>query len=354
VWDFLLTGQPPLVKTFALPPLLPGADRVGVAVHLSGSSAHSHVVRASLNGVSLGEARFAKREVGLVRGAIPRSLLREGGNELTLTYQARGVAEGDVGVVFVDAIDLGVAAAPVRGQTAQVVHVAAYDPQLPSLADVDYLVVTHADFATAAQRLADYRTSHGLQTAVVDSQRAYDALAGGAFEAEALRGLLNRLPVTKNAPSVVLFGDDTLDPRDYLGLGSVPFVPSLNGWDGQFGRVASENRYADRDGDGAPDLAIGRLPAQTPEAAELFVDKIERGSPPLGDGSSQLVAVDDQGPSDVSFAGVGERLVATLPVSKVYWADVSQGIEAARDALRDGWRQGPVIAQYFGHGGADT
>jgi hypothetical protein len=354
IWDFLLTEQPPLVKTFALPPLVPGGDRVAVAVHLAGSSPHRHLVRASLNGVSLGEASFAGRETGTVRGAVPRALLRETDNELTLTYAARGVAQGDVGVVFVDAIDLRVVAAPAKGQVAQVARVSAYDPRLPSLAGVDYLVLTHADFAAAAERLAAYRTDHGLQTAVVDTARAYDALAGGAFEAEAIRGLLQRLPAPKQAPSVVLFGDDTLDPRDYLGLGSVSFVPSLSAWDGQFGRIASENRYADRDGDGAPDLAIGRLPAGSAEVAERLVDKIERGSPPVGPDSTQLVAVDDQGPSDISFLASGERAVKVLPVGDVRWADVSQGIEVARAALRDGWRAGPTIAQYFGHGGADT
>lgn len=354
LWDFLISGQAPLVKTFALPPLAPGGDGVAVSVHLSGSSAHTHVAEASLNGVRLGSARFEGRTAGMVRARIARALLRTEGNELTLTYGAKGVADGDVGVAFVDAVDLRVQPASVPGQTAQVTRVAAYDPRLPSLADVDYLVVTHADFAAAAARLAGLREREGLQTSVVDVARAYDALAGGAVEAEAVRGLLARLPVRKEPPAVVLFGDDTLDPRDHLGLGSVSFVPSLSGWDGQFGRVASENRYADQDGDGSPDLAIGRLPADSAPAAEVLVDKIERGSPPVGPDSAQLVAVDDPGPEDVSFEGVGRRVVATLPAGQVRWADVSAGVGQARAALLDGWRAGPVAAHYFGHGGAET
>ena len=354
LWDFLLTGQPPLVKTFALPQLVPGGDGVAVAVHFSGSSAHPHAVQASLNGVRLGEAQFEGRTTGIVQARIPRALLREVDNELTLTYRAKGVADGDVGVAFVDAIDLRVQSAPGKGQTAQVARVVAYDPRLPRLEDVDYLVVTHADFAAAAERLAGLHEREGLQTSVVDVERAYDALAGGAVEATAVRGLLGRLPVRKLPPAAVLFGDDTLDPRDYLGLGSVSFVPTLSGWDGQFGRVASENLYADQDGDGSPDLAIGRLPADTAAAAEILVDKIERGSPALGPDSTQLVAVDDQGPSDVSFEGLGERVVPVLPVDHVKFAQVSSGIDVARAALLEGWRAGPVVAQYFGHGGADT
>jgi len=307
-----------------------------------------------LNGVVLGEARFEGRTTGVVRARLPRALLHDTGNELTLTYRARGVQDGDVGVAFVDAIDLRVERAPVKGQTAQVARVVAYDPRLPRLEDVDYLVVTHADFRTAADRLAGGHASQGLQTAVVDVARAYDALSGGAVEATAVRSLLGRLPVRKDPPAVVLFGDDTLDPRDYLGLGSVAFVPSLSGWDGQFGRIASENRYADQDGDGAPDLAIGRLPADTAAAAEILVDKIERGGPPLGPDSTQVVAVDDQGPADLSFEGLGERVVPTLPLHHVKFAQVSSGIATARAALVNGWLSSPVVVQYFGHGGADT
>jgi hypothetical protein len=62
------------VKTFALPPLVPGGDKVAVAVHLAGSSPHRHLVRASLNGVVLGEASFAGR-TRAVAGAAPAALL---------------------------------------------------------------------------------------------------------------------------------------------------------------------------------------------------------------------------------------------------------------------------------------
>jgi hypothetical protein len=52
--------------------------------------------------------------------------------------------------------------------------------------------------------------------------------------------------------TVLLVGDDTFDPRDFSGLGQESYIPSLMGWDGQYGRVPSENRYADVDGDGSP------------------------------------------------------------------------------------------------------
>jgi hypothetical protein len=124
-------------------------------------------------------------------------------------------------------------------------------------------------------------------------------------------------------------------------------------WDGQFGRIASENRFADQDGDGAPDLAIGRLPASTAQEAEALVDKIQAGGPAIVRGSTQVVAVDDHGPSDLPFRDEAAHIVAPLPMDPV-WVDVADGIDTARAALFAAWARGPVAVQYFGHSGVDT
>lgn len=350
VWDFLITGLPTVTTTFALPELLPGRDPVPVRVHFAGSSPHRHEVHGRLNGVPLGSVQFTGRSHGVLEGAVPRALLHTTGNELAMDYTVVDPSADpspEVGVAFFDAIDIGALGAPVAGQVAQVERIAPYDPRLPRLSAIDYLVVTHGDFEPAAVRLASWHEVDGRRTGVVDVERAYDAFASGAFEAEAVRGLLQGLTPLSQA---VLFGDDTLDPRDYLGLGSVSYLPSLMAWDGQFGRIASENRFADLDGDGSPELAIGRLPANTPGEAETLVDKIQAGGPKVG---TQIAAVDDHGASDVPFRGVAERLVfATLGV--VRWADVTEGIDPARAALFDAWNRGPVVVQYFGHSGVDT
>jgi hypothetical protein len=353
VWDFMLTGLPTLTKTFDLPALAPGADPVPVRVHFAGSSAHVHQVRATLNGVPLGALQWSGRSHGVAQGFVPRAQLQASGNVLAIDYEIVQPTDPptETGVAFLDAIDIGAMAAPAAGQTAQVARLAPFDPRLPDLSAVDYVVLTHRDFQPAAARLASWHAGAGRVTAVVDVERAYDAFASGAFEAEALRALLRAL---RPGAMVVLFGDDTLDPRDYLGLGSVSYVPSLMAWDGQFGRIASENRYADQDGDGGPDLAIGRLPSATLDDADALVDKIELGGPVIGPGSTHVVAVDDHGPSDVPFRDVAARLAGSLPLGSIVWADVAGGIGPARAALLDAWSQGPVAVQYFGHSGVEN
>jgi hypothetical protein len=352
VWDFLVSGLPTVTETFALGRLAPGPQMASVRVLLSGSSSHRHSVEVALNGVPVGKAIFVGRTPATVTGNIPRALLRETGNELALDYTVLDPTE-DSGVAFLDAIDVDALPSPVANERpiADVVRVAPFEPRLPDLSTTDYLVVTHGDFTAAADRLAALRGASGRRTAVVDVERAYDAYAGGVREAGAVHELLVSL-----APGsmVVLFGDDTLDPRDYLGLGSRTFVPSLMGWDGQFGRVASENRYADLDGDGRPELAIGRLPASTAAEADTLVDKIVAGAPVLGPRSTQLVAVDDHGPSDASFVDIAGRVTAPTYLGAPRWANVADGIGTARATLFDAWSHGPVVVQYFGHAGPET
>jgi hypothetical protein len=143
-------------------------------------------------------------------------------------------------------------------------------------------------------------------------------------------------------------------------MGHVSFLPSIDAWDGQFGRVPSENKYADVDGDGLPDVAIGRLPVTTAEEAEILVDKIRRQADVVGAaGPTHVFAVDNQGSDDLSVLGEALRTAELLPEgSQAGWADVGQGIVPARAALLSALGVGPqathsLATHYFGHGGFD-
>ena len=118
--------------------------------------------------------------------------------------------------------------------------------------------------------------------------------------------------------------------------------------------MASENRYADQDGDGSPELAIGRLPATTPAEAETLVDKIDAGGPPLAPESLHVVAVDDFGASDVAFRALADQVVTPNWLGALRWVDVADGIGPARAALFEHWLKGPTVVQYFGHAGAEA
>jgi hypothetical protein len=225
-----------------------------------------------------------------------------------------------------------------------------YDAHLPSGLEADYLIVTHGDFRAQADQIAALKAAEGHRPLVVDVARAYDRFSGGIFEAEAVRALIRYAAHRSVLRYVLLVGDDTFDYRDRMGLGLVSYVPSLDGWDGEFGRVPSENRYADLDGDGRPDVAIGRLPVQTPEEADVLVDKIARQGAVLRDNTGpHLIAVDNDTASDAPFRADAEALAARL--GAVSWADLGSGVTAARTALFDALGAGAPTTHYFGHAG---
>ena len=303
VWDLLFSdaGEWPYeydqgAGTFDLPNLPSGGPVVQLRLHVHGRTDHQHAVEARINGALVGTASFAGKASALIEGAISSDVLRPTANSLTLTYTATGGNPAVVGLLYLG--DLEMSLPEDLSAPAQVDRISSYDPALPAmLRDPDYLIVTHELFRDQADRLADIKRTEGLRPLVVDVERAYDLFSGGIVEAAAVRRLIQTL--APRLRYVLLLGDDTFDTHDYLGTGAVSFVPSLLAWDGEFGRIPSENRYADLDGDGRPDVAIGRLPAQTPAEADVMVDKIAQAAAVVAaSDKAHVFAVDNTGPLD--------------------------------------------------------
>lgn len=357
VWTFLSTWFPPDPLAFDLPYLgLPTAGNVPVRIALSGGTAHTHTVEAWLNGARVGAATFSGLSAAEIQGAVPAGVLRQSGNVLTWAYSADVSGPDDGALAFVDLIDLGFRPDPPAAETA-VARIAPYDSNLPSnVTRAGYLVVTHALFAGAAQQIADAKSAE-YRTAVLDLERAYDRYSGGVVEPNAVAALLAEAwqKSRQALRYVLLVGDDTYDPHDYSATGQAAFLPSLWGWDDFFGRVPSENRFADTNGDGAPELAVGRLPVVTPADAGVVADKIVRQTELLDTPSGTplpLLAVDDPSPEDtVSFYQLAAEAAGHIPGgADALWANVAGGVGPARASLLEGLRNSAAAVHYFGHG----
>jgi hypothetical protein len=355
IWGLLTTSLPSDPFTFDIPNLVAdGADTTSVRIGLAGGSNHSHTVRAWINGQAVGTVSFQGKSLGEIVGQVPAGTIRKDGNELTLNYTADLSGPDDVGLVSLDIVDLGVRVNN-PAKMVSVLDLVPYDASLPNLRNLDYLIITHELFSEGAAKIADQKNREGYHALVIDVARAYDRYSGGVVEAKAIQRLIQDAWRTgsKSLKYVLLVGNDTFDPKNYLGLGLVSFIPSLNGWDGVFGRVPSENLYADTNGDGAPEVAIGRLPVSTLEEMSVIVDKIERQDALLAAGRGrQLIAVDNQGPDDPSFRQWADEMATILsPKAGLVWADVGLGASLARATLLDGLRNGVEAVHYFGHGG---
>jgi hypothetical protein len=201
--------------------------------------------------------------------------------------------------------------------------------------------------------LGALRESEGLSVGMVNIEDIYDEFNFGTKSPQALKDFLGH--ARRNwcvVPRfVLLVGDGSFDPRNYLGCGDQDYVPAKL-IDTVYLETASDDWYVDFDSDGLPEMAIGRLPVQTKEEAEAVVSKI------VGYRASNcidlaLLVADQVDARDYDFEAGTDRLGSLLPVSigvqKVYRGQYGSS-EEARVALLGGIGQGPLLVNYMGHG----
>ena len=191
-----------------------------------------------------------------------------------------------------------------------------------------YLLVTHRDFMAAAQALATHRRSQGLTVAVVDIQDIYDEFGNGQLDPRAIRAFVDYAYHSWQSPAptyVLLLGDGHYDYRMLTGLTMTPnyIPPYFTCADPFICEVAIDNEFVTVSGnDRLPDLAIGRLPANTAASATVMVNKIisYETTPPSGSWSQTLAFVSDNyrdasGVPDLAgnFEELTEGVIATIP-----------------------------------------
>ncbi len=350
-WDVLVAGYPwpaswgPDQGDFDLPGYVAQGGSIPVKLGLLGRTETEHHVEASINGVLVGSLDFRGMSAAVLTGAIDASSIKSSGNQLTLAYSSPDESLG--GYVYLSHMDLGLTLLTPSGE---VLRISSYDPTLPRLGRADYLVVTHPDFEAQAEKIAALKSVDGRSAVVVGVERAYDRFTAGIPDSKAVQALIAE---ARRASVVLLIGDDTDDPADHYGQGEGVLIPSAIGWDANTGRVASENLYADRDGDGAPDLSIGRLPVHSKAEADAMVEKIENAESLLVRNLGRhVVVVDNQGINDFPFRNAGRSIESMLEGS-VAFADVSLGASVARNTLLEGLAAGALTTTYVGHGAPD-
>ena len=340
--DWPYTWWDPTAGDFDIPGLPQGtAGEVRVRVRLMGFSEDEHRITARINGQPIGELVFDGKTSATLEGTVMAETLAATGNQLSLSYSASTLATGEPNPwasAYLDALELDVPtlspAAPVP-----ILSVAGYGPDLPSfdgiaVPDRDALSLRRAGRrdrrAEAGRGLARPRWSRSTRPTTT-SPRA------SSRRARSRRSSRTPAPAARAASRyVLLVGDDSFDTHDYVGSGGIAFVPSLVAWDGEFGRIPSENRYADTDDDGRPDVAIGRLPVQTLDEADVLVDKIAAQTDTLAAAAGRhLFVTDNSSDEDAPFRDDADAVVATLPAGSVVLpiADATAGADAARQAL---------------------
>jgi hypothetical protein len=391
------------------------AQPARLEVAMQGVSAGAHTLVVSFNGTQLDRLTFSAQEHASGAFDVPAALLREGDNSvaisvagaetdlslvdyLRLTYAHSYNADGDVlrfdaparggalvggftspNVRVIDATDpASVAELPAQifatadgyaarvqsaagrtllafaDETAQ--RVASVTPNAPSRwhesRSADMLIVAHGSLRESLTPLKALREREGVRVEIVDVEDLYDEFSFGAHTPQAVKDFL-RWTTThwQQSPRYVLFaGDATIDPRDYEGRGAGDLVPTKL-IDTSSMEAPSDEWLADFDGGGVASMALGRLPARTPQDAALLVSKIV-GFSPADAGSPAVLVSDRSGTNDLDFASASRSVAAQLPsgTGATFISRNDGTADAVRSQIVSAINAGPVVVNFIGHG----
>lgn len=150
----------------------------------------------------------------------------------------------------------------------------------------DYLIISPVEFIQAAQVLADYRAAQGLRTRVFNLEDVINEFNDGIYHSLAIKSFLAYAFAhwTQPAPSYVVlvgsghwnfFGRPGPNPSNPYLATRIYMPPHLVWVDPWQGEVDSATALAAVVGeDNLPDLAIGRIPVDSPEELATVIQKI--------------------------------------------------------------------------------
>ncbi len=243
----------------------------------------------------------------------------------------------------------------------------------------ELLIITHQNFVSEAQRLANHRQQHSaLSTQVVTVDKIYNEYAGGKQDFSAIRDFVRSyyLQTGSALKHVLLFGRGSYDYKNRVLSNSnfVPVYESRNSLS-PLETYSSDDYYAfmdESEGDWfeSPvqnhtlDLSVGRLPVKTAEEAKAVVDKlIEYDTNASGPWQNEILFVADDGDFNIHHSQADQLATyveQTYPAmaTRRFFVDSYEQITkpsgqtspAAAKALDLAVRKGSLIVNFTGHG----
>ncbi len=273
------------------------------------------------------------------------------------------------GATFADTAPVGTR---YLGEVPRPVTLAPYTPDANLLAPAtgaDQIIIAPRHFFAALQPLVAQRRSQGLRVRLVNVEDIYPLFNGGVFHPEAIRAFVAYARAHWPGPAaryLFLVGDGNFNFKGYNPATYGAFVPTLIPPYREFadptqGDVPVDSRFGDVDGDGLPEVFVGRLPAQTVAEVAAYVAKVlAYESRPLATWQLHTLLVADNGETiDEGFDSMLERLRVLFPTAMttqtVYMEAycppaIGAPCPAATNALTQAWNAGAGLLAYSGHG----
>lgn len=252
---------------------------------------------------------------------------------------------------------------------------------------VHYIIITHDDFITQAERLADWhRANSGIKVAVVPVQKVYNEFSSGTRDISAIRDFArqhyHKKTETDSLRYLLLFGDGSYNNHMDIA-GNTNYIPTYQSANSLLGtRSYTADDYfglldVGEGGDfpgsvdlrGKLDIGVGRFPVKMVNGsdfeAKTVVDKVIRyGEGNFADWRRDLVFLADDGDNnthmdnsnDVTNDPLKEKY-AGFEYKKIFldaYKQVSSSTGAfypeAKNDLLNSINRGILFFSYFGHG----
>ena len=299
------------------------------------------------------------------------------------------------GNLRLDYIDLQHAEpAPITiGEPTYVYRITNQDHHADAATDMVMIIPTSQNLLAQAERLKTHHEQHdGLRVTIVPADELYNEFSSGTPDATAYRRYLKMLYDRATTPNdkpryLLLFGDGAWDNRmltsEWSGYNTDDYLlcyESENSFsqvncyvsDDFFCLLDDEEVIQTTNGNsttyaGKPDVAVGRLPARTPDEAKTLVDKIisYAQNEYAGPWQNEICMMGDDG-NDNSHMKTADKVAtmieSTYPnynVDKIYW-DAYQRTSSSTGysypdvtrLIKQQLQNGALMMNYCGHGAA--
>jgi hypothetical protein len=214
----------------------------------------------------------------------------------------------------------------------------------------DLVIISYKNFLTQANAWADYRRGQGFTVEVVDVSDIFDEFSYGVQSADSLKSFLQYAKTSwQVGPQYVLIiGDSSFDPRNYLGFGLTYLVP-IKIVTTTLSETGSDDYAVDFDNDGLADLAIGRIPAVTSQNVIDALNNVMTFEQPAGQSMDRGILFAHDIDPFIDFAGMTDRMKAVLPAG-VPTTTISRNDPNSEAAVVSAISSGKYAVNYSGHG----
>lgn len=248
---------------------------------------------------------------------------------------------------------------------------------LHGLSSSDLIIVSHPDFLSYANQLADFhKIQDQLKVTLVSTESIYNEFSSGTVDVSAIRNFVkmfyDRASIEDEMPKyLLLFGDGSYDNKliSTYNTNKIPTYQSVYSLSPTQSFITDDffGLLDDNEGEatGLVDIGIGRLPVNSTEEAQIVVSKIlnYNKSESLGKWQTSICFIGDDEDNNVHMRDANKlamQLEANHPEYKthrIFLDDFKQETSSEGDrypevnrAIEDNINKGCLIVNYTGHG----